>query len=188
MGPNYYVTPSPGSNGLSKKMLYLIVGLVVAVIIGAVLLLGTGSGGDTGSSPQRLLLRMNDLYTYTSNKKYIRLLKDDNLSAANTELSLSIGTTLNTIRPILEEQITTNNAQVVADEKDTSSIKKLESAKINNKLDREFRDILILKIKNTRALIVDSYSSLKSVKVKSAIKKANETLKTYQDKLEKINL
>lgn len=188
MGPNYYVTPSPQSNGLSKKMLYIIIGLVVAVILGFVLLLGSSSGGDTGSAPQRLLLRINDLYTYTSNKKYIRLLKNDDLSAANTELSLSIGTTLNTIRPILEKQITTNNTQVVADEKDTSSVKKLESAKINNKLDREFRDILVVKIKNTRALIADTYSSLNSAKVKSAIKKANETLKTYQDKLEKINL
>ena len=188
MGPHYYVTPTPPSNGLSKNMLYGIMGIVIAILVGGALLFASSSTSDTGTTSQQLLLRLNNLYTYGSNRKYTRDLKNDTLASTNTELNLTLSTKLNTIRPLLTKQISASSAEVVASEKDTSSIKKLEAAKANNKLDREFRNILVLKIKSTRALIVDVYPSLKGSELKSEVKKTNEVLKTYQQKLEKITL
>lgn len=187
MAQNYYVTPSPQPNRFSKKNLLVGGGLVTAVIIALLLL---GSGGNTMSKQlQHLSLRMASLQKLLESAEVSKNLRDEELSHINTELKLTLASSVNELTPLMVDAGLPSqfDKSIVASESDASVAVKLEEAALNNKFDEAYAETLGQKIISLRALIKETYSLSKNTKLRQALVNLDNTLRNSHQSLDKLN-
>lgn len=189
MAQDYYVTPTPPSSMLSRKMILLGGGLVIALLFGAVLLFGSG-GNSISNQLQHLSLRIAALQAVVEDPSIRTNLKSQELNQITTELKLTLATSMNTLTPLmtsagLPEKFDGN---ITASEADTTTKTKLEDAALNNKFDRVYAETLGEKITSLRALLAETYSLTKSVKLKQALADLDDTLNNAKKRIDALNL
>lgn len=184
MGPNYYVTPEPQTSGPSRKTLFIIIGLTLAVIFGVILLLA-GNGKSISTQLQALSLRMENLQGILDDSTTTRNIKNQELSQITTNLSLSLASDINTLNPIMINAglPTEYNQNIINAETDLTSKEKLEEAALNNRLDQVYAEVLQDKIASIRPLIAETYSMTNSGELKNALSETDTHLAEYEKRL-----
>lgn len=184
MGPNYYVTPSPQQTGPSRKTLFIVIGLAVAVIFGVILLLASG-GKSASTQLQALSLRMESFQKILDDTTTTRNLKNQELSQLTTNLSLSLASDINTLKPLMISAglPAKYDQSIITAETDLTSPEKIEEAALNNKLDEVYADILQTKITNLRPLIAEVYAMTNSAELRQALTDTDKHLAEYQKRL-----
>lgn len=184
MGPNYYVTPTPQQTGPSRKTLFIVIGLTIAVIFGVILLL-SGSGKSASTQLQALSLRMASFQTIVDDQTTTRNLKNQDLSQINTNLSLSLASDINTLKPLMVNAglPAKYDQSIITAETDLTSAKKIEEAALNNKLDEVYADVLETKIASLRPLIAEVYAMTNSSELQKALTDTDKHFADYQKRL-----
>lgn len=189
MGPNYYVTPPPRTSGLPKNIIFIGIGLFVALVVG-VMLLGASGGKSITTQLQHLSLRLDNTQNFLSDVQTTRNLKDQELSQLVTNASLTITSDINDLTPLMTQSGLTDKYSdaIIAAETDTTSAQKIEEAKLNNNLDKVYASILSTKVTSLRALIAETYNASQSTELRAALDKVDDHLLAVQKQLEKITL
>ncbi len=187
MEPNYSVTPTRRSFSLTRKQLLLGGGLVAAVLIGIILLLGSG-GKNISSQLQHLSLRLTNLQTMLSNTAVTRNFKNEELSSLVTEFNLNLSSDINELTPLMTEagMPTKFDKSIVAAETDTSTDTKIEEATLNNQLDVGYSTVLKDKIASLRALLAETYELTSNTKLRSGLAATDKDLSDINKRLKKI--
>jgi len=190
MEPSYgYVQSSPqNENKFSRKMIFLIAGGIVAVLIAIVLLLSNGQSGISNQS-QYLVLRYKNLQTILTDEKTTRNLKNQDLSNIVTSFELAIITDQNDLNSALSGTLPVKMSEsIVASEADVTTLKTIEEAYLENKLDSVYAEVLVKKINSLRALIAEVYGLTSSAKLKTTLAELDDHLLETKKKIEALNL
>lgn len=188
MSQDYYVTPARPTARLSRKTLILGGGLVIAVLLGAFLLLGSAGGNSMSKQLQHLSLRMNALQSLVEGEYVKTNLKDKELSQITVELKLGLASSTNELNPLmliagLPEKF---DADVVAIETDTSTDMKLNEAVVNNNFSQVYGEILTQKIASLKALVAETYGLTKNVALQEALVRLDKSLDSAKKSLDKV--
>lgn len=190
MEPNYgYVKAAPQTGGpFSSKMLFIIGGLVMAIIIASVLLLSSG-GTNTSTQSQRLILRMNDLQAILSDTETTRHLKNQKLSNLVASFKLTQTTHINDLNTVLASQLPEKmDEKIIASETDTSTAATIEEGYLKNQLDYVYADVLTKKIASLRALIAELYAKTKDHKLKQTLENIDKNLLKTNKQVEALSI
>lgn len=190
MEPTYgYVQVAPQNNSqFSKKTVFLVAGLLGAVIFAAILLLSSGQK-SVSTQAQHLVLRYDNLQSILSDTNTTRNIKNQDLSNLIASFSLSIITDLNDITEALGTQLPEKrDEKIIATEADTTTAKTIEDAYLENKLDSVYADVLTKKIDSLRALIAEIYGLSKDAKLKQTLERVDGNLLTTRQQIEKLSL
>ncbi len=189
MGPDYYVTPAPQQNGISRKMLFIGGGLIVAVIVAFILLLSSG-GKNISSQLQHLSLRQAALQTMLDDTTITRNIRNQDLNKLVTDFSLNLQSDSQQLAPLFTEagMPAKMDQNILRNEADTSTKGKLEAASLNNQLDRTYAEVLKQKIESIQALLAETLPLVKNSNLKKALKRHDNNLEKTKSQLEKLNL
>lgn len=188
MGPNYYVTAAPQSNMPSRKMLFIGIGLIAAILIGIILMFMSGSK-DISKSLQRLNIRIASLQTVLDDTEQTRNIRNQQLSQLISEFRINLASDTNQITPLLisEGMKQEVDQTIAASEADTASTE-LEEASLNNRLDSAMKDTLQKKIRSIRILLAEIYPDIKAKDLRTAMEKLDTNLSKTSERLDKIKL
>ncbi|MDO8335814.1 MAG: hypothetical protein Q7T74_03485 [Candidatus Saccharibacteria bacterium] len=189
MNQNYgYVQSTPQNSGsrFSRKTLLLVGGLVAAIIIAIILLLGSQKGN--GVQVQHLLTRYDNLQTMLSDKKTTRNLKNQELSKVVTSFNLVVTTDTNDLKTALGTKLPAKiDDSVIIAESDATTEKTIEDAYLENKLDVVYADVLTKKINSLRALISETHGLSKDLKLRKTLESLDSHLRDTKKQIEDIN-
>lgn len=157
-------TPKPG---LSDKLLpiILIAGIVVALLVGIVALLGSGTSNK--SNLMRLSARLQTLQTIVDSSK--KTITSGDLRGTNTNLSLLLTTANHDIAdPLAANNISASklDAKIIASEDGTDLKKRLEDARVSGYFDRTYAREMSNQLATLIALMkeIDAHTKSKSLK------------------------
>lgn len=190
MDPNdgYVVSHPSKTFGFSKRILIISAGLIVAIVTAIALLLSSG-GKSTATQVEHLVERMNNLQVLLTDTKTTRNIKNEDLSNIITSFSLTMTTDSNNLATALAEEYPTKIPEsIVASEVDTATIKNIEDAYLENKLDAVYADVLKKKIASIRALIAETYGLSNNKKLKAELVKIDDHMRTVSDQLDTLKL
>lgn len=162
-------------------------GLAAAILLGAMLLLGSG-GNNISKQLQHLALRMSTTQKLLEDPTVSKNLRNSDLSQAVTELNLSLVSSQNELRPLMTELglPAEFDKSIVASEADTSSQAKLSEAAVNNQFDEVYAETLGQKIVSLRALVAETYAQTKNAKLREALVRLDKSLNVAKKNLDKI--
>lgn len=189
MGPDYYVTPRPQQNGISRNMIFIGLGLIIAILIAIFLLLASG-GKNISSQLQHLSLRQTALQTMLDTTSITRNIKNKDLTKLVADFSLNLQSDRNQLRPLMIEAGMPEkmDQNIVNNETDTSTEGKLEAANLNGQLDRTYVEVLKQKIESIQALIGETLPLTNNLDLKKALEAHDKNLEKTHSQLIKLNL
>jgi hypothetical protein len=184
MGPNYYVEPPRQSFIPQGKMLYLIVGGIVAVLLGAGLMVATNSGKkDLSTQYAQIESQAGQLNSLVNATEITRNIRNENLNNIIVESSTNITSDINTFHSVIQASGTTQQIQLDEDTK-----QKLENASLKNQLDSAFREEFMKQIELVRAQLAGTYPQVKSKTVRTAIESMDSHLSGIYKRLQELDI
>lgn len=188
MDPSYLGQPLPvpttkkPTGIMTKRTLFIVVGLVGVILMGVLLL--TLSADRSGPLMQRMSLRQKvTLQLLQDGRKNIR---NDDLQKINSELILLL--TGHTTR--LEAAFKKNNMPKIDLKKmqnpETSKplLEKLNTAKLNARYDETYRSTLILQLQSLNQLSQELYKKTKSTSLKTVLSAQYKDIARYLKQLD----
>lgn len=184
MQPNYDTYIAPGSynqkQGPDKKLIFIIGGLVLAVVIAVVLMIFSG-GDTTASLGQRLQARLNATYALTEDGA--DNLTDDHLRTINAEARLILESDLASLNAALGLADSQPSEQLLAEESEQALLDELTDAKLQNNYNQEFKKAFSQKLESSAALASEIYNKSNDETVRSTMSDIFDHLSTLQDRL-----
>lgn len=161
---------------MTKRTLMLVVGGLVAVVVGAVLLMA--SQDNSGQLQQRLYARQaTTLKLVADGQKNI---SDDDLAKINSELSIILNGDNKALTTALKTAgLKKIDAAIKSAEADTESFEALATAKLNAQYDDAYRNMLTQKLETLHALLKEVHSKTRSSSLKTAIAAEYKHLTPY---------
>lgn len=159
----------------------LLVGIILIVAVIAGLLLLTMGGDHSGALQQRLDARQKTLIKLVGDGQ--KNLQDDKLLKLNSELSLVLLSDNNTLTSALTLPKKTDKT-ITANEADTATFDKLDTARINGQYDTTYKDALTQKLTTTLALMRELNDAAKKKSVKTALSTEYTHLAGYLSQLQ----
>lgn len=182
MDPTYLGHPAPvprphqQAGRMSKKILLIAAGLIVAVIAGVFMMIG--SGDQSASLQQRLSARQGTTLAIIEDGQ--KNLSGDELKKLNGELRIILlGDTTTLESALTAAGMKKLDKETKAAEADTGSFSKLKDAKLNGRYDAVYTDILTQKLESLQALVGEVHDKTNSRQLKSVLKTEYEHLTLY---------
>lgn len=184
MGPNYTHAPVARKPGVSKKIILLIIGGVLAVIAGAAMLLLRG--GDTvGTQLSRAVVRQQQLVDLTA--KASSNLQSGDIRKINSDAQLFLASDLAELKSLMTSAgVKGVSKEVSQTEVDSTTETKLEEARLINRYDTAYVSVLSQKIDSQQALLNEIHAQIGSVKTKQTLSGVYEKLETIQKQLDAV--
>jgi hypothetical protein len=186
MDPTYrgFGTPVPTKNqyrrGISGKTILVVIGAIIAVIIGIVLL--TSSGDKTGPLQSRLLARLDTMQKIVA--EGTTNAKDPELQELNSAISIQVMSETATLQAEFKKNGGgKTDKNITKEEADTTTFESLKSAALNSRFDSTYRQVVAGKLDSTNALIKELYDKSKNEKVREALNNAYGHFKQLQTQL-----
>lgn len=186
MDPSLLGRPIPAptaqrSTGLiTKQTLFVVIGLLVAIVIGGLLLLG--SGDNSGQLQQRLSARQTTTQALIADGQ--KNLTSGDLKKINSELQIILASDTNQLQAALTVAgLKKIDKTVVAAEADTATFQKLTTAKLNGQYDTAYKNVLTQKLESLNALIKELHAATKSTGLKTALNNEYKHVAGYIDTL-----
>jgi len=162
---------------LTPRALMLIVGALVAVIIGVVLL--ANSGDKTIPLQLRLSARLTTLEKMSTDGK--KNLVSGDLKELNGRLAIQLISDQKAIGGAMNAG--KSDPLITTAEADTSSFESLETARLNSNYDATYRRIVSQKLDSTTALMRELYDATRSQSLKEALNNSYRSLKEIEKQL-----
>jgi hypothetical protein len=186
MGPSYYVAP-PKQQLLSPQKVFLGgIGLVIALVLGALMLSASSGQPSNTALLQRTSLRLSALNAFLDQPAITRNLKNEALSQIALNASITLTSDQNSLDTLLPE--TKLSASMIAEETDTTTEAKIEQAQLDGKLDAVYREAYLIKIKALRALLAETAPKTAAQETRKVLINIDEYLADQQKELEKLTL
>lgn len=184
MGPNYYVEPQRQSFIPQGKMLYLIIGGIVAVLLGAGLMIATNSGKkDLSTQYAQIESQAGQLNSLVNATEITRNIRNENLNNIIVESSTNITSDINAFHSAIQAA---NMPQQVPLSDEIKQ--KLEDASLKNQLDSEFREEFMKQIELVRAQLAGTYPQVRVKTVRTAMESMDSHLSNVYKLLQELNL
>lgn len=166
---------------MTKRTLLLIIGGLVAVIVGGALLIA--SQDNTGQLQQRLSARQaTTLKLIADGQKNI---SDDDLAKINSELSLIlIGDNTTLTAALKTAGLKKVDPATKSAEADAESFEALTTARINAQYDSAYQNILMQKLESLQALLKELHGKTRSKSLKAAVATEYSHVTNYLSQLE----
>ncbi len=172
------------SSGPNFKLIFIILGGVLAVVIIASLIIGRVNGDSTALS-QRLLYRLDALYSLTSNAQS-NIVSDD-IAKINSEASLVLAGDIVAVEEVIPAAKSSSTLTAIkTEELDATTVANLKTAKINGVYDKTYTTALLQKLEAAYALAGEVNDGSSSTKVKAALTTLRDHLSTYYTQLKKL--
>ena len=165
--------------GLSGRLIFVIAGLLLAVVIGAGLMIANQD--NTGPLSERLALRLEALGDILNDGK--KNASSDKLKKLTGEASLLLIGDKATIEAQLPVKKGKKSVPLVEAESSKLSIERLKNAKINAAYDSAYTSELTAKLETTSALINELHKETRNKPLRAALKTAYEHLSQVQKDL-----
>jgi hypothetical protein len=190
MEPNYYVQSPPQSKLPQGKFLYVIIGAVVAIIIGAALMMMTGSKKDLSVQYTEIETSAGKVISLVNDTTLTRNIQNETLNQIIIESGTNFTSDLNAFHAeITNMQPGQEGAtQISQSPLDEETKTKLEDAGLKNRLDSAFRAECMEEIKLVRSQLATTYPEVPSSSIRKAMEKMDKTFGDTYTRLEKINL
>lgn len=187
MGPNYYVEPPRQSFIPQGKMLYLIIGGIVAVLLGVGLMVATnGSKKDLSLQLSYLNLHIASLQAVLDDNETTRNIQNQELDNIVQNYNLTLTTDANNLKTAgMPAEV---SEKIIAGQPQDTALDDIKEAALKNRRDQEIRKILLAKIQIVRADTAAIYPQVSSMQLKAALKDLDTDLSDMATKLEKLNL
>ncbi len=169
----------PTRKGLSGNIVLVIIVLLVAVLIGAGLMLANRD--NTGPLSQRLSLRLEALEDILKDGK--KNASSDKLRKVTGETSLLLAGDKTAIQAAIPKTKAKVSATTLAAESVKPALERLKTAKINAAYDSAYASELTAKVEATSALIKELYGETRSKSLKEALNAAHQHLAQAQKDL-----
>lgn len=184
MGPNYYVE-RPRQNSIPQgRMLYLIVGAIVALILGSVLIAMTNSNKkDLSVQYSQIESQAGQLNSLVNATEITRSIQDEALNKIVVESSTNITSDINAFHSAIQG-VGTPQRTPLSDE----MMQRLQDASLKNRLDSAFRKEFMQQIELVRAQLAGTYPHVRAKKVLAAMELMDSNLSQIYTRLEKLNI
>lgn len=169
----------PTRKGLSSHLVLIIIALLVAVLIGAGLMLANQD--NSGPLSQRLSLRLDALESILKDGK--KNASSDKLHKVTGETSLLLAGDMTAIEAVLPKTKAKVSTTAKAAEDVKPALERLKTAKINGAYDSAYTSELTAKVEATSALIKELYGETRSKSLKQALNTAHQHLAQTQKDL-----
>ena len=158
----------PQRGGFSGRILWIVIGLVIAVLLGAVLMVANQD--KSGPLSQRL----------TDGKKNV---SSDKLRKITSEGSILLAGDVTAVEAHIPEQKGKKPADLVEAESSGPSLDRLDTAKINGTYDSAYTSELTTKLETTSALTRELYQKTRNKDLRAALNTMHQHLAQLQKDL-----
>ncbi len=182
------LVPAP-KPGLSRKTIFIGIGVVVALIITAVLLIAASRGDNLQPLEQRLAIRMGNLQIMANSAQ--QNINNEDLANLNSQFSALIISDSASIRSDLAAiGVATSKYpdEMVASESDQTTYDALKQAIVNGDFDKQYVVAITKKIDDTTDLMNTIYQKNKDSKLNQDISKAYKNLQFTKKQMTKLKL
>lgn len=166
-------------NRLSGRTVLIVAGLLVAVLVGAGLMVANRD--NTGPLSQRLTLRLGALEDILKDGK--KNASSDKLKKITSEASLLLAGDMTAISGAVPKSKAKPSKTVAASEDSAASIARLKDAKINATYNSAYESELTTKLEASSALIHELYNETRNKSLKEALNTTNKHLGQVQKDL-----
>ena len=182
------LVPAP-KPGLSRKTIFIGIGIIVALIITAILLLAANRGDNLRPFEQRLAIRMNNLQIMASSAQ--QNISNEGLVNINSQLNAlvvsdnaSIQGDLKALGAVADEY----PEEMTTSESDASTYTELKQAVVDGDFDKQYVAAVTEKIGNTATLMNTIYQKSQDAKLRQDISKAYKNLQFVKKQMLKLKL
>ncbi len=185
---NVTLVPEP-QTGMSRKTIFIIIGIVVALVVSAILLFAANRGNNLLPFEQRLAIRMSNLQKLSTGAQ--QSITSENLGDLNSQLSallISDNSSLQADLKALGIDGSKYPKDMVASETDDSTYTALKQAVIDGDFDQKYISAVTKKIDSTTELMNTVYSKSKDSKLRQDISKSYKDLQFTKKQMLKLNL
>lgn len=169
----------PQRGGFSGRILWIVIGLVIAVLLGAVLMVANQD--KSGPLSQRLTYRMEALEDILSDGK--KNVSSDKLRKITSEGSILLAGDVTAVEALIPEQKGKKPADLVEAESSGPSLDRLDTAKINGTYDSAYTSELTTKLETTSALTRELYQKTRNKDLRAALNTMHQHLAQLQKDL-----
>lgn len=166
----YYSAPKTGSNNQMQRL--LVIGVIVAVLLGGGLLVFNLLQGSSKNDLTLLAVRENSLLTLANNST--KSIRDPDLATANSDATILLTSDVASINSNTGTKKLPDD--LVKKEADTNS-DNLKQASLLNRFDTTYRQLVIQKVE---ALISEAQTVKATLSNKSSLGAVNQTLVNLQ--------
>lgn len=156
--------PAHGA-GLSGKFIFVIIGMVVAVLVGVGLIVANRD--NSGTLSQRLVLRLDALEEILKDGK--KNASSDKMKKLTSELSILLAGDKAAIEAVVPKTKIKKSDSIAEAESSKPSIERLKNAKINANYDTAYASELTAKLEATSALIRELHGETKNRALREAL-------------------
>ena len=190
MEPNYYVQTPQASKIPQGKMLYVIIGSVIAIIIGIALMMMTGGKKDLSVQYAEIETSAAAVTSLVNDTTITRNIQNEALNQIIIESGTNFTSDLNVFHAAIQGAQTgeKQSSQVPQNPLDEETKTKLEDAGLKNRLDSAYRDEFMKQIKAVRSQLAVTYPEVSSQSIRNAMEKMDKTFGDTYTRLQKINL
>lgn len=186
MYPNQYQPSAPRPTGVNRKLMFLIIGGVLALIIGVGLIV-MSSGDKSGTVMARVVARHNALLLLVNESQ--KMIISGDLMKINTDASLFLTSDAAILTASLQQfGIKAVPKEVAAAEADAMTIERLAQADSAGRFDEAYKTALSQKIDEHQALLTEAQGRVAKPAAKAAIKSTYEHLENVQQQLKALPL
>lgn len=179
----YLSTTSASGQGPNKKLLFIIIGGVLALLVAAGLLIA-GSNSSPTTEMQRLDARVQTLTRIVERGQDDAI--DGQLRRTNSDLYLIMLTTSNDVSRAIASSDVKPDKAIIALEADADTFTDLDSAKANGRFDEVYSRTVDVKIDETRALIQEVINKSNRRELIASLTTARDDLGEMQQRLSDI--
>lgn len=181
--------PTPTANKpsglMTRRTLFIGLGLLAAIIAGMLMMLG--SRDNSQALQQRLSARQATTIKVIADGS--KNLTHPDLAKLNSELSLVLAGDNKAVSSALAAAgMKKADKSVTSAEADTATFDKLKTAKVNGQYDRTYQSVLVIRLESLRGLLQELHGATKNQALKSALSTEYKHLGTYLEALESLKL
>lgn len=181
------LVPEP-QTGISRKTIFIGIGIGIALLITAILLFASSQGNNLQPYEQRLSIRMSNLQTLATSAQ--PSINNEDLSNINSQLSALVISDNASLQSDLSSLGVSSKypKDMVASESDDSAIADLKQAVVDGNFDQKYVDTITKKIDDITLLMNTIYSKSKDAKLRQDITKSYKDLVFIKKQMLKLRL
>lgn len=182
------IAPQAKKSGPSNRILVLVViiGAVLALIVGFIMLMSSGSGPTNAS--QTLAARLQTLQTVSDKSQ--KNIKSSALRGINSNLKIFLTSANRDIAAPLSEtgiDVKALDKSIVAKESGTELSESLENARLNANFDNTYAREMSFQLATLDAVMGDIYAKTKNEDLKTFLVTTNDNLQPIKKQLDEFN-
>lgn len=181
------LVPEP-QTGVSRKTIFIVIGIVVALLITVIMLFASSQGNNLQPYEQRLSIRMSNLQTLATSAQ--QNINSEDLSNLNSQLSALVISDNASLQSDLNALGVSSKypKDMIASESDDATIAELKQAVTDGDFDQKYVEAITKKIDDITLLMNTIYSKSKDAKLRQDISKSYKDLVFVKKQMLKLRL